>query len=117
MPSLATQLTLPFPPSINHYWRRNGGKYFISKEGLNYRKAVATACQGLEPLKGRVSVYVLAYPPDRRRRDIDNLLKALLDALEHGGLFENDSQVDDLRIVRSIQKDGGEVLVTVSEID
>ena len=35
-----------------------------------------------------------AFPPDRRRRDLDNLLKPALDALQHAGVYEDDSQVD-----------------------
>jgi crossover junction endodeoxyribonuclease RusA len=36
---------------------------------------------------------VLAYPPDHRRRDLDNLAKAILDALQHAGVYGNDCQV------------------------
>ena len=35
-----------------------------------------------------------AFPPDRRRRDLDNLQKPLLDALQHAGVYEDDSQID-----------------------
>jgi hypothetical protein len=30
---------------------------------------------------------IIVHPPDRRRRDIDNVQKALLDALQHGGAY------------------------------
>lgn len=39
-------------------------------------------------------------PPDRRKRDLDNLLKSLLDGLEGAGVFKDDAQIDDLQIVR-----------------
>ena len=35
------------------------------------------------------------YPPDRRRRDSDNVLKCLLDSLEKGGAYLDDNQVKD----------------------
>lgn len=35
-----------------------------------------------------------AFPPDRRRRDLDNLQKPTLDAMQHAGVYEDDSQVD-----------------------
>jgi len=35
-----------------------------------------------------------AFPPDRRCRDLDNLQKPVLDALEHAGVYEDDSQID-----------------------
>lgn len=64
----------------------------------------------------RLKVVVLLSPPDRRRRDIDNLAKALLDALEAGGLFHDDCQIDDLRIIRDKEDivKGGKVVVHIS---
>ena len=47
------------------------------------------------------------------RRDLDNLLKGLLDALTHAGLWLDDSQVADLRIRRA-PTIGGMVKVRVT---
>jgi crossover junction endodeoxyribonuclease RusA len=55
------------------------------------------------------------HPPDRRRRDLDNILKALLDALQYGGAYQDDSQIDSLQVVRSKSVPGGKVMVLVSE--
>jgi crossover junction endodeoxyribonuclease RusA len=45
--------------------------------------------------------------PDRRRRDIDNVAKAVLDACGHAGIWEDDSQVSKLYIARAgIEKPG-----------
>ena len=35
------------------------------------------------------------YPPDRRRRDLDNLQKSLWDAIQYGGGYRDDSQIKD----------------------
>jgi crossover junction endodeoxyribonuclease RusA len=58
-----------------------------------------------------------AYPPDHRRRDIDNLIKATADALQHAGVYEDDSQVD-LLVVRRCEPDRprGHVEVRVEEL-
>ena len=96
-------LNFPWPPSVNTYWRHpGGGKHLISAKGRSYRKEVgweakAQKCAYSE--FGRLSVEIWAYPPDARRRDLDNLLKAILDALT-GIAWKDDSQIDDLRIVR-----------------
>jgi crossover junction endodeoxyribonuclease RusA len=63
----------------------------------------------------RLAVKVEAYPP-RDIGDLDNLLKPLLDALEHAGVFENDKQVDDLRITRMHPVSAGAVEVHIWEI-
>jgi hypothetical protein len=38
--SIGMRLSLPYPPSINHYWRRAGRFIHISREGREYRKQV-----------------------------------------------------------------------------
>jgi dynein heavy chain len=43
----------------------------------------------------------------------DNLLKGLLDSLQHAGVYESDSQIDDLRIVRGPVIRGGAVIVQI----
>jgi crossover junction endodeoxyribonuclease RusA len=56
-----------------------------------------------------------AFPPDRRRRDLDNLAKPTLDALEHAGVYEDDSQIDLLIIRRQDVVHGGRLEVSVTE--
>jgi len=53
------------------------------------------------------------FPPDRRRRDLDNLQKALLDALAHGGAYHDDSQIARLTIQRRHVVPAGKVRVRV----
>lgn len=119
-----TTITLPYPPSINAYWRNVGGRVLISANGRRYRRAVGDAVLlgigagqiAAEPLPGRLAVLVEAAPPDRRKRDLDNITKALLDALTHAGVWLDDSQIDDLRIVRRGPERGGCVVVHVMPI-
>ncbi len=48
----------------------------------------------------RVAVKMAVYPADRRRRDIDNYPKAVFDALTAAHVWEDDTIVDELHIVR-----------------
>ena len=111
------EFELPWPPSINHYYRRVGYRTLISREGRRYRREVVArlAARRTGPMRGRLKVVVHVFPPDRRRRDLDNLSKALWDALEHAGVFVDDSQIDDLRIRRGPVVPGGKVLVYITE--
>ena len=106
---------LPWPPSVNHYWRMVKGRMLISREGRDYRTAVARALgeAGAVRLEGRLEVQVDAWPPDRRRRDLDNLCKALLDALEHGGAYRDDGQIDRLTVIRRPVVAGGALRVSM----
>jgi len=67
-------------------------------------------------LAGRLAVRIECSPPDRRRRDLDNVPKGLLDALTHGQVILDDSQIDDLHIVRRPQVKDGCVVVTIRPI-
>ena len=113
------QFTLPFPPSVNHYYRRVGPRTLISREGRAYRRNVCALLAGNGPRKppagGRIALAMDAFPPDRRRRDLDNLQKPVLDALEHGGLYENDSQIDLLVTRRRTPVRDGRLNIHVDE--
>jgi len=97
-------IVLPWPPSVNHYWRHVGSKVLISREGREYREAVkALSIAHGWPRFGshRVSVHIEAWMPDKRRRDLDNVLKSALDSLTHAGVWDDDSQIDGLAIWRA----------------
>lgn len=128
-PLEAPQLILPWPPSINTYWRHTwkkgggigSGRVYITDQGQAFRELVGWECKAQKARKhgkARVRVVLNAYPPDRRRRDLDNVLKPLLDALQHAGLYDDDSQIDRLEIHRMFPSwKGGHVDVVVVEIE
>jgi Holliday junction resolvase RusA-like endonuclease len=109
------EFVLPYPPSINHYWRRVGPRTLISREGRRFRERVTAilAALGIEPMSGALAVQVEIYPPDNRRRDIDNVQKALLDALQHGGAYTDDSQIVRLSIEKCEPVEGGKTIVQI----
>ena len=109
------EVELPYPPSINHYWRRVGHKTLISREGRRFRTNVVEILAALrvQPMVGSLAVEVEVFPPDRRRRDIDNVQKALLDALEHGGAYADDAQVVHLEITKREPVEGGKTIVRI----
>lgn len=112
---------LPYPPSINHYWRRVGPRTLISREGRAFRENVCALLAGAgnsqPPIDGRIALCMDAFPPDRRRRDLDNIQKPVLDALEHAGIYKDDSQIDLLFTRRRrIDKPYGHITVHVDHL-
>ncbi|MCK8575345.1 RusA family crossover junction endodeoxyribonuclease [Yersinia ruckeri] len=118
-------LTLPFPPSVNSYWRAPSkgplaGRHLISAKGRQFRTE-ALACV-LEQLRRvpkiitePVSVTIVFYPPNLIRRDLDNFLKAPLDALTHAGVWADDSQVKKLTMEWGPVTKGGKVDIQIRE--
>lgn len=115
---MGLSLSLPYPPSINHYWRINryGRGMRISDEGKAYREAVIKACSGQWKIHGPLAVRLSLNPPDRRRRDIDNVQKPLLDALQHAGVYDDDSQIEWLLTERRGVLKGGAVSVVIASM-
>ena len=94
---------IEFPPSVNTYYRRAGHHIHMSKRGREFKKRTADVARykmnGEPPMTGRVSVGIALCAPNRRKYDIDNRVKAVLDALQ-GVVFEIDEQVDAIHVVR-----------------
>ena len=88
-------LTLPWPPSVNHYYRHVGPRVLISKDGRRYRETVAAIARraAIPTFRVPVEVSIDLHPPDNRRRDVDNSLKCTLDSLTYAGVYEDDSLI------------------------
>lgn len=112
------ELQLGFPPSVNHYYRHVGHRVLISRGGRMYRQAVCAllASHGIRPVVGPLDVRLDLYPPDRRKRDAENSQKALLDALQHGGAFIDDSQIKHLDTWMHEPLPGGRVVVRIQRL-
>jgi crossover junction endodeoxyribonuclease RusA len=116
---------LPYPPSVNHYWK-SGRKKLASGKIVPYRFKSPKACKFISDVKllvgrcntslSRLGIELQVYPPDNRTRDIDNILKAVLDSLVTCGLMQDDEQIDDLRVIRCDRIKGGKIRVRLFEI-
>lgn len=115
----AITLCLPWPPSVNHYWAKwTQGKQVRMSVGLRgkaYRKNVEAAAfaSSVCRVEGRLAVAITACPPTKGKHDLDNLLKCLLDSLQHAGVFADDGQIDRIEIERGEVVKGGLIRVRV----
>ena len=103
------QFNLPYPPSVNHYYIRGSNRTVLSASARNYRELIyytLRQCIGQEgkwdgeAMNGDLMVEIIMYPPDKRKRDIDNIKKALFDALQYAGLYKDDYQICDDHTLR-----------------
>jgi crossover junction endodeoxyribonuclease RusA len=126
---------LPWPPSVNEYLRFGilpagkgkrpyltpGGKLcdgyikpFHTQKSVEFRKAAVAAIGFVKPMFGSLAAEIIAYPPSRHRRDLDNLLKCTLDALQHAGALLDDTQIRRLSISWGPRKSGGAIEVRLT---
>ena len=113
-------LELPWPPSVNHYYRHVGPRVLISKDGRKYRETVAriTRRAANPTFCAPVDVDIGLYPPDNRRRDADNSLKSLLDALTCAGVYEDDSLIQKLTVTKNkARPPDGLAIIRIKEHD
>ena len=114
-----TALCLPWPPSINGYFASVRGRQILTAKAREYREdAIALIGQqwSLPTFTGRVFVGMVMHPPTRRSFDIKNFDKAILDALTDAGVYEDDKQIDLIKIRRGEVVPGGEVIVLVEPL-
>jgi crossover junction endodeoxyribonuclease RusA len=120
-------LLLPWPPSVNQYWRhvvlktKKGlrKRTLLSMEGRHFRTEAVRTIRKQFPVHGVINepvrVEMHLFPPDRRKRDVDNYSKGVLDALTYAKVWTDDYLVDDLHIIRRRQPvPGGAVTLRIS---
>lgn len=123
------EIILPYPPSVNHYktvgrlrTTASGKMYqprIDSPETKRYHYEVWMKCrqQGVVSLlDSTISLEMYVYPPDRRKRDLDNILKVLCDSLVKAGCFNDDSQIARLLVQRRDIIQGGQIIVRIEKI-
>lgn len=115
------EFELPWPPSVNGYWRAFRGRQIISKRGREYRGEVIQQFHNNkllgECLSSRLAVSITLHPPTLRKYDIDNWCKAPFDALTHAKFWLDDEQVDMLTVTKAEKIKGGRVIVKVKVMD
>jgi crossover junction endodeoxyribonuclease RusA len=97
-------VTLPLPPSVNHLYYRARHHVFLTAAARDYHAMVALALRGQAvPADARVALTLVLYFPDRRRRDLDNALKLLLDAVSRVLGFD-DAHIEALHVYRALDR-------------
>ena len=112
---------LDWPPTVNTYYRTvmfgKVPRQLLSKKARNFKEGVAAQLAGCDSINGRLKVSIRLHAPTKRKYDIDNRVKAILDALQGAKLFEDDEQIDSIYVVRGeVRPRNGTAIVTVEKI-
>jgi crossover junction endodeoxyribonuclease RusA len=94
---------VPYPPTVNTYWRMWRNRMVLSGKGREYKGLFAMCWRAAgAPVFGnkRVGLIIRLHPPDKRRRDADNTIKGIQDSLQACGCIDDDSQIYRLIVVK-----------------
>ncbi len=107
------RLTIPYPPPLSALYRNQHGPGRVKT--ARYKTWIRAAsnevmAQRRDHFAGPVTLALTAIRPDKRRRDLDNLLKASQDLMVHCGVLDDDQQV-----IKVSAEWGDETVIEVSE--
>lgn len=93
MEKAVIRLILPLAPSVNRLWRvGRGGRMYRSPEYTSWLEEALwmIKSQTKQSISGPYILHLAAVKPDKRHRDLDNLLKATSDCLQKAGVIASD---------------------------
>jgi crossover junction endodeoxyribonuclease RusA len=119
------KLSLPYPPTLNHLYPtgRHGRRHKSSEykawikaaEAQFYEQFPSWLVPPVPTIKGKVDVQMFFGRPDKRRRDLANLEKAVSDFLVNVGAIHDDCLIEELLMSWHNDTDGCLVFVTERE--
>lgn len=108
-------LLLPYPPSVNRLWRFSGPRMYRTKVYAEWADEASRILRSqntpAKPIDYPIAMELAVGRPDKRKRDIDNVNKAVLDLLEAIEVVENDHYIHDLRSYWSEEVSGVQVMI------
>ena len=96
------------PPTVNHMYINAKGRRFRTKECSAYQDYVSRQISQQRasewPYSGRCSLTLIFTAQNKRRWDIDNRVKSVQDCLARAGIIKDDTQIDELHVIRNYGK-------------
>lgn len=97
-------LTIPYPPTINHYLKQGKWGRFLSPEAKAFKAEIKALWfeMGMPrfSIVDKLKLEIYVYHPDNRKRDISNIIKIIEDALQDAGFYDNDYRICELHVYR-----------------
>lgn len=111
-------ISLPYPPTLNNLFKNAGARGRVKTQAYNcwlQEALLILRAQRAPKHTGSFRATIVLTRPDRRRRDIDNTVKALMDALKKGGVIEDDHLAQSVTVAWAWEEitPGGAVSITI----
>lgn len=89
------------PLSVNHTYGQTGNRRFMYTRGKEYKEKISELARKVmdddPPINGPVVVRITYTFPDKRRRDVTNYDKGILDAMQ-GIVYHDDTQIEEITL-------------------
>jgi len=102
--------------SVNKYYRSWQGRVLISKDGREFKKEVDLLLNNYEKILGKIKLTLILHFKDKRKRDLDNYNKVLIDCLKNK-LFEDDDQIYQLYMEKHIGCGFNKISINIESIE
>ena len=107
------------PPSTNHYkaqrWNGKHIQWYITKKGKEFKEMIKNLDYKWKITTKPIKMNIKLFFPTKRRQDIDNYNKVLLDSLQ-GIIYEDDNQIVDLRVKKFYEKNKPKTIIRIEEL-
>ena len=106
------------PPSVNSLWVNKPNGRYKSKKGKIFEETARSELKNqfrCKPLANGLKVRIRLYFKDKRKRDIDNYNKGILDAMTNI-VYNDDSQIEELNIKKMIGCGFNKVEIEIKEV-
>ena len=102
--------------SVNKYYRSWQGKVLISKDGREFKRQVDLLLNNYIKVYGKIKLTIILYFKDKRKRDLDNYNKVLIDCLKNK-LFEDDDQIYQLYMEKHIGAGYNQISIDIISLE
>ena len=102
--------------SVNKYYRSWQGRVLISKDGREFKKEVDLLLNNYEKVLGKIKLTLILHFKDKRKRDLDNYNKVLIDCLKNK-MFEDDDQIYQLYMEKHIGCGFNKISIGIDSIE
>lgn len=111
-------VNLPWPPSVNRLWRYKGKQVYRDPKYVAWIREAGWVIksQKLKKISGPFRAEIVLTPPDKRKRDLDNIIKATLDLFQTMEIIENDQLCHHLIVRYDFAATSGSCCVTLSSM-
>lgn len=105
---------LPLPPSVNKLYFKGR---ILTPIGRQFCSYVKENCKIDKTITSKLRMDVVMFPANGHKRDVDNILKCLMDSFTKAGIYQDDKLIYDLNVTKGDIFKGGACVVGLKVLE